>query len=326
MTTPLPQRKLDVGPYYLPNLIAAIAASVGIIVGSAAPWASVLVVLTLSGGWFHGTPTLVIGAISAVALFTLLNRGRAGFGPRGLVPLAWVAPIAGLVCLVIAVIDIHDVVSASQHWFGVHVEWGLWLVAVSSVALCVTGSVVALQVGAVSEGSEAWTRTAITIAALVVLGGVIYFTARPQVVQTQGPQPPGTETVTNTETVTSNSPVPVTVPTPAQRPIPIAGADGQGFLGYPAARCDGVDNAAMIERTTMSVLVVCRSGSGGYYYKGVRLSDTAPIELGGATPVAAGFDVVNPSDGTRYQVRTSGLTIISGGEVFTEPVVQYAMG
>ena len=42
-----------------------------------------------------------------------------------------------------------------------------------------------MQVGKLSEGSEAWTRTVITIAALVVLGGVVYFTTRPTVVYTQ---------------------------------------------------------------------------------------------------------------------------------------------
>ena len=37
-TTPL--RQLNAAPYYLPNLIAAIAASVGVIIGSVGPWAS----------------------------------------------------------------------------------------------------------------------------------------------------------------------------------------------------------------------------------------------------------------------------------------------
>ncbi len=218
----MPLGELDAGPYYLPNLIAAIAASIGVLVASVGPFASVSMVLTLSGGWFHGTPTLVLASVSAVALFTLLNRGRAGFGPRWVVPLAWVGPIAGLVCLVIAVIDIHEVVTASHQYFGVQIEWGLWLVTVCSVVLCATGSVVALQVSKLSEGSEAWTRTAVTIAALVVLGGVIYFTARPQVVQTQGPQPPNTETVTNTPTRTETvmSPSPTVAGAPPQATLP----------------------------------------------------------------------------------------------------------
>ena len=68
-----------------------------------------------------------------------------------------------------------------------------------------------MQVGKLSEGSEAWTRTVITIAALVVLGGVVYFTTRPTVVYTQSTPSSPPETVTNTQTVTSRSPVPVPV-------------------------------------------------------------------------------------------------------------------
>jgi hypothetical protein len=37
-TTPL--RQLNAAPYYLTNLIAAIAASVGVIIGSVGPWVS----------------------------------------------------------------------------------------------------------------------------------------------------------------------------------------------------------------------------------------------------------------------------------------------
>ena len=50
----------------------------------------------------------------------------------------------------------------------------------------------------------------ITIAALVVLGGVLYFTTGPTVVYTQStpPAPPDAETVTNTQTVICGSQVP----------------------------------------------------------------------------------------------------------------------
>ena len=303
-------------------------ASVGVVVGSVGPWATLAAFLTANGGWLHGTITLVLGAVSGVTSFTLLNRGRAGVDPRPLLVLAWVAPIAGLICLVIAVIDIHRVTTAGEL---VQIGWGLWMVAICSAALCITAAVVAMQVGKLSEGSEAWTRTAITIAAVVVLGGVAYFTTRSTVVYTQStPAPsPNTETVTNTQTVTSRSlvPVPVIVPTGTPRQITVAGADARGFLAYPGARCDASDYATMIERTTKSVLVVCQlSGSGGYYYKGVRLSDGASIELDDVTPVNRGFDVVNVADGTRYLVRTNGLTIASGGETSFEPAVECSLG
>ena len=194
-------------PYYLPNLVVAMVAGVGVVVGSVGPWATVAELLTRNGAWLHGTITLVLGAVSGITSFVVLNRARAGVSPRSLLVLAWVAPIAGLICLVIAVIDIHRVATAGSQ---VQIGWGLWMVAICSAALCITAAVVAMQVGKLSEGSEAWTRTVITIAALVVLGGVVYFTTRPTVVYTQStPSLPDTETVTNTQTVISRSPVPV---------------------------------------------------------------------------------------------------------------------
>ena len=53
----------------------------------------------------------------------------------------------------------------------------------------------------------------------------------------------------------------------------------------------------------------------------------ANIELANAVPSSGGFDVTNPVDGTRYEVRPERLTIISNGHVdSSEPVVQYASG
>ena len=326
MQTPLPARQLSASPYYLPNLVAAMVASVGVVVGSVGPWATVAELLTKNGAWLHGTITLVLGAVAGITSFVVLNRARAGVSPRSLLVLTWVAPVAGLICLVIAVIDIHQVATAGEQ---VQIGWGLWMVAICSAALCVTAAVVAMQVGKLTEGSEAWTRTVITIAALVVLGGVVYFTTRPTVVYTQStaPAPPDTETVTNTQTVISRSPVPVPMIVPGTpRQITVAGADARGFFAYPGARCNASDYATMIERTSKSVFVVCWSSGGGYYYKGARLSDGASIELNDVTPVNRGFDVVNVADGSSYQVRTNGLTIASGGETFFEPMVEYSMG
>ena len=326
MQTPLPTRQLDASPYYLPNLVVAVVASVGVVVGSVGPWANVAELLTRNGAWLHGTITLVLGAVAGIASFTLLNRARAGVSPRSLLVLAWVAPIAGLICLVIAVIDIHRVATAGSQ---VQIGWGLWMVTICSAALGITAAVVAMQVGKLSEGSEAWTRTVITIAALVVLGGVVYFTTRPTVVYTQSTPSSPPETVTNTQTVTSSSPVPVPmiVPPGTRRQIAVAGADSRGVFAYPGARCNASDYATMIERTSKSVFVVCwSSGGGGYYYKGARLSDGASIELNDVTPVNRGFDVVNVADGSSYQLRTNGLTIASGGETFFEPMVEYSMG
>jgi serine/threonine protein kinase len=129
--------------------------------------------------------------------------------------------------------------------------------------------------------------------------------------------PPPTGSATPTTSPTSTS----TLPTLAALP----GTDAQGFIDYPGARCDAGSSPAALARTTQSVLAVCRSGPGDFYYRGVRLSDGAGIELANVVRSSGGFDVANPTDGTRYQIRPDGLTIIPpDGQAITEPMVEYA--
>ena len=77
--------------------------------------------------------------------------------------------------------------------------------------------------------------------------------------------------------------------------------------------------------TALSLAVVCQTGPGSFYYRGERISDGANIELANAVRTSGGFDVTNPADGTRYEVRPQRLRIISNGHVdSSEPVLQYA--
>jgi hypothetical protein len=78
-------------------------------------------------------------------------------------------------------------------------------------------------------------------------------------------------------------------------------------------------------RTTLSVLVVCQLSPGSYYYRAVRISDGASIELANAVRTSAGFDVTNPADGSLRQVRPTYVRIVFPGvEVQSEPIVGYA--
>ena len=78
-------------------------------------------------------------------------------------------------------------------------------------------------------------------------------------------------------------------------------------------------------RTTKSVLVIFQTAQASFYYRGVRLSDNAGIELANAVRSSGGFDVTNPTDGTRYEVRPTSLTILSpDGQVYSEPMLDYA--
>ena len=83
---------------------------------------------------------------------------------------------------------------------------------------------------------------------------------------------------------------------------------------------------AVMARTTLSVLVVCQLSPGSYYYyRAVRVSDGASIELSNAVRTSAGFDVINPADGSLRQVRPTEVRItFPGGPVQSEPIIGYA--
>ncbi len=130
-------------PAYSPSLIAALLASVGVIVGSLAPWATFMA-FTKNGIDGDGWMTLGIGVLSAIALFSILTRGgKAHRGDR------WIGAGAGVICLVISIASIMDVMSQTTEVFdrtiGIQVGWGLWLVAISSATLFLTGLTVAKQ-------------------------------------------------------------------------------------------------------------------------------------------------------------------------------------
>ena len=95
-------------------------------------------------------------------------------------------------------------------------------------------------------------------------------------------------------------------PTGGVRP---AGTDEQGFLNSDARRDPGHPAAAM-GSTTQTELVLCQTGPDAFYYRGVRLSDGALIALANAVRSAGGFDVTNPADGTRYEIRPHRLTLL----------------
>ena len=127
------------------------------------------------------------------------------------------------------------------------------------------------------------------------------------------------------DTPAVSGPASAPVSTPSPPPNVLSDADSHGFLTYPGARCANTDQAAVVERTARSAVVICRIAAGGYEYRGSRLSDGVSIRLPGATPIGGGFTVVNPTDGTQYEVRREGLTVKEdGGQSRSEPSLEYA--
>ncbi|WP_133056006.1 MULTISPECIES: hypothetical protein [Mycolicibacter] len=138
--------------------------------------------------------------------------------------------------------------------------------------------------------------------------------------------PPSPETAQPPPWPEPPPPPPPNVSVPGSTPpLPVSGADTQGFLGSPSARCDIADHAAMLLRTASSLVVICYGPGESLYYKGVRLSDSAAIRVDTVTSNSNGFTAINPADGTRYEATSEGLSIVVGGQVVaSEPSVEWA--
>jgi hypothetical protein len=212
---------LSAAPLYLPNVIAAIVASVGIVVGSIGIWMSIgplsMGGMDFPGNW--GLVTLILGAVSAVTLFVQVNWGRTSFSLRWAVPITWAVLVGGVGCLAIALVNIATVKSISRVVFGVphvaQVGWGLWLVAICSAVLSVTGAVVAIQVGNASNdyghpSSSVWTgawRWAAIGASAVIFVIAIVSAYRPLLIGDGGGSQQVTATATQTVTERPSSTV-----------------------------------------------------------------------------------------------------------------------
>jgi hypothetical protein len=136
-------------PLYLPNLIAALVASAGIVIGSLGPWLTFLV-FDRSNTDRDGKYTLVAGILATAALFVvgILGRSRPVKTER-MARLCRVPIVMGVLTFVVGAIDAHEVLSRHVELFGQtlgpQIGWGLWMVLIMSVVLVVTASVLARQ-------------------------------------------------------------------------------------------------------------------------------------------------------------------------------------
>ena len=133
---------------YLPNLIVAMVASVGVVIGSLGPWLTFLAFdRTATDG--DGMLTLGLGIASAVALFVILNLGRTGEKIRLIRALGRFTVLAAAAAFVIGVAGAVEVRSRTVEFFGrtvgPQIGWGLWLVLIMSAVLAVTAGIVVNQ-------------------------------------------------------------------------------------------------------------------------------------------------------------------------------------
>lgn len=122
---------------------------------------------------------------------------------------------------------------------------------------------------------------------------------------------------------TDPAPAPTALPPAAGngRQIP-PDADPQGFVGYPDARCNDTNPAVAIGRTADSVVVICQTGIGRLYYKGVGLQNGLSVEVDDPVPTGATFVATN--NGVQYSLSPTALIITQGSTVLSnEPMLEY---
>lgn len=141
--------QVKASPFYWPNLIAALVASVSIIVGSIGPWVAFMgMTKNAIGG--DANITLGLGIVAALALFALLNFGRTEVRSKRMVALGVVATVAGVVSCLIALFDAKNLTSLTTEimgsTIGPEIGWGLWMILIGGPVLAVTSAIVVMQV------------------------------------------------------------------------------------------------------------------------------------------------------------------------------------
>jgi len=97
--------------------------------------------------------------------------------------------------------------------------------------------------------------------------------------------------------------------------------DALGFVDS-TARCAAPDTAVVFGSTATSRVAICKTPSGKYEYRGVRISDGAKLVVPASASSDGGF--VGEDDGITYTVTSNSLVVSEGNQVIrTEPMVYF---
>ena len=316
-------------PDYRRFVIAAIAASVGVMIGSVGQWVTAGM-FSLNGltDW-EGKTALALGAASCVAMVIEF------FWPRDwrwAIPIAWAVAVAGVASLSFALPMVIRIMTIPKESFlgipvGAEVGWGLWLLALSSAVMCVAASIVATQIAQYAESSlghsettwtHRWRWAAVIATAAIVASSIVYFSTHwenhPSGIGSSPtempsfPNFPSFPTTAMQSTTTEAS----TTSAPQFRP---PGTDSQGWVGT-LARCNpGDPPAVLMYQSTLDIAVICQAGPGNryhalgtYYLLGASNRSRTDSVFGhyDLVRVPDGFDWIDPW-GTRFQLRLTRL-------------------
>jgi hypothetical protein len=93
-------------------------------------------------------------------------------------------------------------------------------------------------------------------------------------------------------------------------------------VNYPGARCNYTNPAVAIGFTSESIAVICQTGVGRFYYKGVGLQNGLSVEID--VPVQTGAAFVATNNGVQYSLSPAALIITQGSTVVSrEPMLEY---
>lgn len=106
-------------------------------------------------------------------------------------------------------------------------------------------------------------------------------------------------------------------------PVPqSSGTDSQGSVDVSGVHCNSTNPAVATGRTAQSLVLICETGVGRLYYKGMRLSDGSSVEIDDPVRTETGFTVTNA--GVRYSLSRDALVITQGStQLASEPMLQY---
>ena len=97
--------------------------------------------------------------------------------------------------------------------------------------------------------------------------------------------------------------------------------DALGFVDS-SARCAAPDTAVAFGSTATSRVAICKTSTGKYEYRGVRISDGAKLVVPASASSDGGY--VAQSDGITYTVTSSSLVVSEGSqEIRKEPMVYF---
>jgi len=98
-------------------------------------------------------------------------------------------------------------------------------------------------------------------------------------------------------------------------------SDGEGYVN-PTARCSSAGSTVLFGSTETSRVAICKTASGSYQYRGVRVGDGASL-ISSASKTSTDSFIAN-NDGVRYTITPTALSVTANGDTFrTETWTDY---